>query len=120
MEAKAIVRHLRIAPRKVRLVVDEINKDSFSKAITKLKFIKKSAAPHVLKVIKSAIANATKNHGADADALRIKNIKVDQGPILKNAKRFIPRAMGRATPIHKRSSHVTVIVTDEKIKKGKK
>jgi len=114
MEAKATARHIRIAPRKVRLVVNQIKKNSVSDALTKLKFINKSAAPHVLKVIKSAVANATKNSGADADALRFKMIRVDQGPILKFAKRFIPRAQGRASAIHKRSSHVTVVVTDEK------
>ena len=117
MEAKATAKHVRISARKVRLVTKELSKDTVSSALTKLKFIKKSAALHIEKVLKSAVANATKNFGVDADALRIKEIKVDQGPILKHAKRFLPRAMGRASPIHKRSSHLTVTVTDDKTKK---
>ncbi len=117
MEARATAKHIRVTARKARVVTKALGKADVSSALTKLKFIRKSAAPYVEKVIKSAVANATKNSGADADSLRIKNIKVDQGPILKHAKRFIPRAQGRASEIHKRSCHITVIVTDEKTKK---
>jgi large subunit ribosomal protein L22 len=66
--------------------------------------------------LKSAMANATKTHGADAEKLYIKEIVVDQGPILKNAKRWQARAMGRASAIQKKTSHVTVVVTDTKNK----
>ena len=72
MEAKATARHIRIAPRKVRLVTKEVKKDSVAKAITKLKFIRKSAAPHVSKVIKSAVANATKNHDQSESISQLK------------------------------------------------
>ena len=112
MEAKAIARYVRVTPRKTRLVADIVKKMSVSEAVEKLKFIKKSAAPHLLKVLKSAVANATKNFGVDADKLKIKNIIVDHGPTLKYAKRYIPRAMGRASLIHKRTCHITVIVSD--------
>lgn len=112
MEARATARYVRVTPRKTRVVANVLKKLSVSDAITKLKFIKKSAAPHILKVLKSAVANATNNFGMDADKLFIKDIKVDDGPILKYAKRFIPRAMGRASYIHKRTCHITVIVSD--------
>ena len=112
METKAIARFVRITPRKTRLVADAIKKMSVSEAVEKLKFIKKSAAPHLLKVLKSAVANATKNFGVDADKLKIKKIIIDHGPTLKYAKRYIPRAMGRASLIHKRTCHITVVVSD--------
>ena len=95
MEAKATAKHVRVTPRKMRLIAQQVKKDNVSDALTKLKFINKAAAPHMLKVVKSAVANATKNFGVDADTLRIKDIIVDQGPTLKYAKRFIPRAMGQ-------------------------
>lgn len=119
MEAKAKIRFLRMSPRKVRCVVNEIKRTDVNTALNKLKFINKAAAPHLLKVLKSAINNATKNFGVDADKLFIKDIVVDQGPILKYARRFIPRAFGRASQIHKRTSHITVIVTDNKIIRSK-
>jgi len=114
METKATYKYLRMSPRKVRLVAKEIKKNNVEDAITKLKFIRKTAAKPITKVLKSAIANATKNFGVDSNNLYIKDIIVSQGPILKYAKRFMPRAMGRASAIHKRSSHVTVILTDKK------
>jgi len=117
MEAKAVARFARISPRKTRAIVKEIRKDKVSVALDKLHFIRKSAAPMIEKVIKSAVANAVKNHGADADALYIKELKVENGPILRWARRFMPRAMGRASAIHKRTSHITAIVSDDKNKK---
>ena len=114
MEARAIAKHVRVTPRKMRLVAQQIKKDTVSNAMTKLKFMNKAAAPHMLKVIKSAVANATKNFGVDADNLRLKEVIVDHGPTLKYAKRFIARAQGRASAIHKRSCHIKVVVTDAK------
>jgi large subunit ribosomal protein L22 len=114
MEARAIAKHVRVPPRKMRLVAQQIRKDSVSDALIKLKFMNKAAAPHMLKVIKSAVANATKNFGVDADSLRFKEVVVDHGPTLKYAKRFIARAQGRASAIHKRSCHIKVTVTDTK------
>ncbi len=120
MDAKAVLRFVRIAPRKVRVVVDSIKKDTLESALVKLKFTNKTAAPYVLKLLKSAIANASKNNGVDVDKLSIKTMTVESGPILKYARRFMPRAMGRASKINKRTSHVTVVLTEEKLKKKKK
>jgi large subunit ribosomal protein L22 len=117
METKAIGRYIRISPSKLRLVAKQINKDSVSVALSKLEFINKAAAPHVLKVLKSAVANASKNHGADADKLYVMEAKVDDGPILKFAKRFHAQAMGRAAGIRKKAAHLTIVVTDKKLKK---
>jgi large subunit ribosomal protein L22 len=117
MEATATVKYLRITPKKARMVAAVIKKLNVSDALTRLKFINKSVAPHMLRVVKSAAANAAKNFGADADALVIKEIRVDQGPILKYARRFMPRAMGSASKINKRSCHITVVVADMKPKK---
>lgn len=117
MEAKATLKYLRIPPKKARMITTAIKKMTVSEALTKLKFINKSSAPHILKLLKSAAANAAKNSGADADALFIKEVRVDQGPILKYARRFMPRAMGSASGINKRSCHITIVVSDVKTKK---
>ncbi len=114
MEAKAIARYLRISPIKLRLVAKQIKKSSVSDAITKLTFINKAGAPLVMKTLKSAVANASKNYGVDAESLFVKEAKVDDGPILKYAKRFIPRAQGSASAINKKAAHLTIIVTDNK------
>ncbi len=114
MEAKSTIKHLRMPARKVRVVAKALAKKRVEEALTVLPFIDRNAAPHLLKVLKSAVANASKNFGADADKLVIKSIVVDHGPTLKYARRFMPRAMGRAAKINKRSCHVTVVVTDNK------
>jgi len=119
MEAKATVKFLRTTPKKARMVTAVIKKMNVSEALDKLKFINKAVAPHILRVVKSAAANAAKNFGADADNLFIKEIRVDQGPILKYARRFMPRAMGSAAGINKRSCHIIVVVSDIKTKKEK-
>ncbi|MFC4765944.1 50S ribosomal protein L22 [Effusibacillus consociatus] len=110
MEAKAIARHVRIAPRKVRLVVDLIRGKKVGEAIAILKHTPKAASPVVEKVLKSAIANADHNYNMDVDNLVVSQIFVDQGPTLK---RFRPRAQGRASRIHKRTSHITVVVSEK-------
>ncbi|GAX89316.1 50S ribosomal protein L22 [Effusibacillus lacus] len=110
MEAKAIARNIRIAPRKVRLVVDLIRGKKIGEAIAILKHTPKAASPVVEKLLKSAVANAENNHNMDVDNLVISQIFVDQGPTLK---RFRPRAQGRATRIHKRTSHITVVVSEK-------
>jgi large subunit ribosomal protein L22 len=117
MEAKAVARFARISPRKTRAIVKEIKNNKVSVALDKLHFVRKSAAPMIEKVIKSAVANAVKNFGADAEVLYIKELKVENGPILRWARRFMPRAMGRASAIHKRTSHITAVVSDVKNKK---
>jgi large subunit ribosomal protein L22 len=111
MEAKAIARTVRIAPRKVRLVVDLIRGKRVGEALAILKHTPKAASPIVEKVLNSAIANAGHNYNMDVENLVISKAFVDQGPTLK---RFRPRAQGRAFRIHKRTSHITIVVSDEK------
>jgi large subunit ribosomal protein L22 len=107
MEAKAIARHVRVSPRKARLVVDQIRGKSADEAATILRFTNKGAAEVVGKVLASAVANAEHNLKINADTLVVSQAFVDEGPTLK---RIRPRAMGRAFRIRKRSSHITVIV----------
>lgn len=117
MDVKAKARFVRISPRKVRKVVPLIKgKDALS-ALNILKFLPQKGAKILEKVVKSAIANAEHNHNLDKASLKIKNVLVDQGPSLK---RYLPRAMGRATPIKKRMSHITVIVNEIEKKEKKK
>lgn len=110
MNAKAIHRYARIAPRKVRLVADLVRGMPAARALEVLQFTQKSSAPVVARVIGSAIANAKQKDGnVDLDALVVSDIQVNQGPMLK---RFLPRAQGRATKIQKKTSHITVVVSD--------
>ncbi len=102
---RAVAKYVRIAPRKARLVADEIRGKSYPEAVSLLRFTNKRAAKIIGDVLNSAAANAEHNIDADPDELRIKTIKVDEGPMLK---RYRPRAMGRATMIRKRTSHITV------------
>jgi len=99
------LRNLTIAPRKVRVVVDQIRNKPVAEALNMLQFITKLGAEPVRKLLDSAVANARNNHGMDVDALYVKSVYVDQARMLK---RFTPRAMGRATKILKKSSHVTL------------
>jgi large subunit ribosomal protein L22 len=109
MEAKAIARHIRIAPRKVRIVVDLIRGKNVGEAFSILKFTPKVASPVVDKVLRSAIANAEHNFDMNVDKLYISEVFVDQGPTMK---RIHPRSRGQAFRILKRSSHVTVVVKE--------
>jgi large subunit ribosomal protein L22 len=110
MEAKAIARYIRIAPRKVRLVVDLIRGKQVGEAIAILKHTPKAASPVIEKVLMSAVANAEHNLNLDSNDLVISKVFVDEGPTLK---RFRPRAMGRASRINKRTSHITLVVTEK-------
>lgn len=107
MEARAVARYLRIAPRKARIVVDLIRGKPVSEALAVLRFTPKRASRLVEKVLRSAIANAEHNHNMERDALYVAEAYVDQGPTLK---RWHPRQRGMAFPILKRSSHITVIL----------
>lgn len=107
---KATLKNYRQSPRKVRLVTDMVKGKSLEEALTLLKFKVKRAADPIHKLIRSAAANAEKN-GEDLNTLIIKNITVDEGVTLN---RIMPRAQGRATPIRKRSSHVTVTLGKKK------
>ncbi len=111
MQVKAIAKYVRISPQKCRLVIDQIRGMPVAKALELLQFSPKKAAHPVRKTLESAIANAEHNEGADIDELRVEGACVDEGPTLK---RWRPRAKGRATPILKRTSHITVLVGDSR------
>lgn len=110
MEARATARHIRIAPRKVRIVVDLIRGKSISEALAILRYVPKRASTVIEKVVKSAVANAEHNLDLSRDDLYVAEAYVDQGPTLK---RIQPRQRGQAFPILKRSSHVTVVVREK-------
>jgi len=111
MQAKAVARTVRIAPRKVRLVVDLIRGKQIGEAVAILNHTPKAASIVVEKLLKSAAANAEHNYEMDLNELIISEVFVDEGPTLK---RFRPRAMGRASAINKRTSHITLVVSDQK------
>ena len=110
MEAKAVAKYVRIAPRKVRVVMDLIRGKSVAEAFAILKFTPKVGAEAIEKVLKSAVANAENNFDMNVDSLYVSSCLVDQGPTMK---RIHPRSRGQAFKILKRSSHITVAV-DEK------
>ncbi len=116
METLAQHRHARSSAQKVRLVADLIRGKKVSQALDILTYTNKKAAVLVKKVLESAIANAEHNDGADIDDLKVAKIFVDEGPSMKRimprAKRIMPRAKGRADRILKRTSHITVVVSD--------
>ena len=106
-EAKAVLRTIRVSPRKLDLVAATIRGKKAASAVNELTFSKKRIAQDVKKALNSAIANAENNQGADIDELKVTTIMVDEGPALK---RFMARAKGRGTRILKRTSHITVVV----------
>jgi large subunit ribosomal protein L22 len=110
MEVRARLRFVRVSPSKAQLVADLIRGKGSEEALNILTFTKKAAAKILIKLLKSAIANATQKKNIDVDRLYIKKITVDQGPTMK---RFQPRALGRATMIRKRTSHINIVL-DEK------
>jgi large subunit ribosomal protein L22 len=113
MQATAILKYVRLSAQKGRLVADQVRGLPVARALELLQFSPKKAATHVRKVLESAIANAEHNEGADVDELKVARIQVDGGPTLR---RFHARAKGRGVRILKRTSHITVTVSDEKKK----
>src|SRR4051794_18304361 len=115
MESTAHLRHLRMAPRKVSLVAALVRGKNAGAALNILKFTKRAAARPVAKLIKSAIANASdlSKGQVDVDTLFVKAISVDQGA---TARRYMPRAMGRASRINKKTSHIHVVLAEAKKK----
>jgi large subunit ribosomal protein L22 len=109
MEARAVSRHVRISPQKVRLVVDLVRGKGVEEALNILEYTPKRAARVVAKTVRSVVANAQNTQSVDVDRLFIKRVFVDGGPTWK---RFTPRAQGRATPILKRTCHITVVVDE--------
>ncbi len=111
MEIAAVYKHARVSAQKVRLVADLIRNKPVDKALDILTFSRKRAAKIVKSALASAIANAENNEGADIDELRVSTIYVDEGPTMK---RWHARARGRGAKILKRTSHITVKVSDKK------
>jgi len=109
MEVSAKLKHASISPQKGRLIADQIRGETVEKALQMLAFSTKKAAFIVKKVLESAIANAEHNEGADIDELKVHRITVDEG---RTNKRYRARAKGRGNRIFKRSSHITVTVSD--------
>jgi ribosomal protein L22 len=107
---RASSRYVRIAPRKARLIADQVRGLQIDRARALLQFSPRAAAQDIGKLIESAAANAENNHDLVADEMRVAEITVDEGPTLR---RFRPRALGRATPINKRTSHIAVALSPE-------
>jgi large subunit ribosomal protein L22 len=107
---RAKASYVRVAPRKARLIADQVRGMPLEDARTLLRFSPRTAARDIAKVIDSAAANAENNHDLIADDLWISDITVDEGPTLR---RYRPRALGRATKINKRTSHIQVALTPE-------
>ncbi len=108
-EARATAKTVRVTPRKAQLVVDLVRGKNVSEALGILANVNKAATPHVVKVIKSAAANAINNYGMDEESLYISEIYANEG---MRMKRYRPRAKGSAAGIIKRTSHITVVVKE--------
>lgn len=107
-EAKAVLRFVRVTPRKARVVVDLIRGRQVPQALSLLKYTPRAAAKVVEKVLRSAVANAEQKELGESDAMWVSQAFVDCGPTYK---RFRARSMGRANSIHKRTSHITLVVS---------
>ena len=105
---RASARYVRIAPRKVRVVADQIRGKDLEEALALLRFSPRGAAETVRKVVESAAANAENNFDLDPEEMKIAQISVDEGPTMR---RYRPRARGRATRIEKRTCHINVALT---------
>ena len=112
MEAKAVVKYVRISPQKVRKIAGAVKGKPVEAGLNILKFMPQKAAGFVEKVLRSAVANAEESKNLDVDTLVIRNIFVDQGPTLK---RFRARARGRGSKILKRTSSITVVIAENTV-----
>jgi large subunit ribosomal protein L22 len=113
MEATATARFLGTSNRKVGIVLDLIRGKKVEEALGTLRFTPKASAALVEKTLRSALANAaSREAGLNLEKVRVQKCFANQGPLKRNAKRFIPRAMGRASAIHKRTCHLTIVVGD--------
>ncbi len=111
MQTQAVLKFVRLSPKKARFVADLVRGKKVDEAVNILKFSTNRAARIIKKVLDSAIANAENNQGADVDELKVTRILIDEGPRMK---RIRPRAKGRADRIVKRTSHITITVGDRK------
>lgn len=120
MQATAKTKFLRSAPRKVQLVLDLIRGKKVEEALQTLRFCERSASDLIEKTLRSAIANASQGeHRLEVENARVIFCTANHGPIMRNAKRFQPRAMGRASAIRKRTTHLTIVVSDDVVGKAK-
>ena len=110
METRAVAKFVRISPRKIRLVMDQVRGKQVGEALNMLSFAPQRGAGILKKLVNSAIANAEQNTSVDVDSLYIMRVYADEGPTLK---RWRPRAQGRATSIRKRTSHLTVVLNEK-------
>jgi len=115
MEVSATAKNIRISPKKIRLVVDQIKKMDPAEALSILDFTQKSSSGPLKKIISSAIANARNNFGLEEGSLKFKAIEVGKGPVFK---RYRPVSRGRAHAILKRTSHIKVVITGEEKKQS--
>jgi len=111
MESSAKLMLVRLSPRKTRLIVDLVRGKVIQDALNTLKFLPQPSAKLIFKLLNSAVANAEQRGVSDVDKLYVKSISVDGGPVLK---RYLPRAMGRASKLRKATSHVYVTLSDSK------
>ncbi len=111
MESSAKLTSVRLSPRKTRLVVDLVRGKVIQEALNTLRFLPQPSAKLVSKLLQSAVANAEQKGVSDVDSLYVKSIYVDGGSVLK---RYVPRAMGRASKIRKPTSHISVTLSDTK------
>jgi large subunit ribosomal protein L22 len=118
-EIKATLNFLKMGPRKVRLIADTMRGHKVSLLLERLTMNSQHAALPMLKLLKSAVANAKHNFKFDVNTLRVKSITVDGGPVVK---RWMPKAHGRATPLRQRTSHINLVLVHEEplVKKAKK
>jgi large subunit ribosomal protein L22 len=112
MEVKASAQHIHRSARKIRLVIDSVRGKSVDEAVAILRFLPHGGAQEIMKVVKSAAANAENNYQMAPEDLYIKRIYADEGPVFK---RFRARSRGMASPILKRTSHITVIVEEREL-----
>ena len=117
MDIVAKARFIRMSPRKVRLVADVVRGLRISEALARLSLMKQQAAEPIIKILKSAVANADHNFKIPSDKLFVKIITVDGGPVYK---RFTPKAFGRAAPIRHRTSHISLILSEKEVVVEKK
>jgi large subunit ribosomal protein L22 len=110
MESKAVLRYARITPRKARRVVDLIREKNAGDAMVFLKYMPFRGARFVEKLLKSAISNAEQKKAVNPEAMKIVKAFVDQGPVMKRVE---PRAMGRANVLKKRTSHITLVLSEK-------
>ena len=110
MEAKAVAKFIRVSPRKTRVVAENIKGTGVEDALNILRFTPKKPAEILRKVLYSAISNAEQMPGVDVDSLVVATVMVNEGPTWK---RIMPRAMGRAYRVRKRTSHITIVVKEQ-------